>query len=67
MIFTISGDEVIGTPSPGYERMMKEMLERWHIVDGGGREVSVEGSPKEWFDALPSTYSSSYLRAEISE
>jgi hypothetical protein len=54
-----------GKAVAGHERLMATVLAHPNIVDGGASSVTVEGDPQRWFEALPTEYNGTYLRAQI--
>ncbi|HLI84492.1 MAG TPA: hypothetical protein VKV17_11270 [Bryobacteraceae bacterium] len=43
------------------------ILARANLTDGGKRQVTAEGDPEAWFEALPMNYDGAYFRARIVE
>ena len=61
-------DEVITAEAVAeYKTLIASILGTPNLVEEGKRSVTLNKDPKAWFEALPTTYNGSHLRAQLTE
>lgn len=52
-------------PEPGREELARQLGEQEFWIEGGERSVTASSDPEAWFEALPSNFTGSRLRARL--